>query len=119
MKKIFFFIAISIIAVVLTSCQESIKLDSLSNTYWESTYDSQNYSKVWFYSNGECRYLIHAEGEDGVDYTLNWTCSASGYVDLSMTVWTTKKTIVSGYFNGDKCTLSLGKLDYDYKGKAK
>lgn len=109
-----------VVALILSGCEKNVKLDSLSNTYWECIVDTYNYSKIWFYSDNKGKVILRSSSSDEETVTeVGWTCKQSGYVSIKMFPGTKyEKEWMSGTFDGDACSLTLGKLDYKYKGKA-
>lgn len=106
MRKYFTILMVTLCAVMmLTSCENAVKLDSLAGTKWQYNWNSNDYQTYYFKGDGTATHFIHVEGDGESSLPLNWTCTSSGYVKT--TVQVTNKLWKTGTFNGDKGTLVM------------
>jgi len=108
--------------LLLASCEEknAVKVESLTNTYWENVSSEYSYMKVWFYSGNTGKVVMRSYKSDDESTTnVGYSVKQSGYVSITMFPGTTfEQEWISGTFNKDKGTLTLGGMSMTYKGKA-
>lgn len=123
MKKSLFVICAFVCAMLFTSCEEKVHLESLSNTYWETkTATEYSYMYIWFYDSETCRVDIRTEKSDEVtSTTTKYKLMQSGYFTILLLPGTKyEKDWIEGHFYKERALLITDNgLELVYKGKAK
>lgn len=108
---------------LLVACEnkDEVKVESLTNTYWENVIDEYNYMKVWFYDDSRGKVDLRTSKSDDVSSTnVGYSVKQSGYVSITMFPGTySEREWISGTFDKNKGTLTFGSMKMTYKGKAK
>ena len=120
MKKFLFLVSALICAMLFTSCEEKVHLESLSNTYWETKAGTEySYMHIWFYDS---KVNIRSEKSDEVSSTTTkYKLMQSGYFTIMLSPGTRfEKDWIEGHFYKESAQLITdGGIEFVYRGKAK
>jgi len=118
--KLFFVAVCSVLLIASCEKKDSVKVESLTNTYWENVIDDYNYMKVWFYDGSKGKVSLRtSKSDEPTTSNVGYSVKQSGYVSITLFPGTSyEKEWISGTFNKDKGTLTLGSMKMTYKGKA-
>lgn len=123
MKKFLFLVSALICAMLFTSCEEKVHLESLSNTYWEAKAGTEyEYMHIWFYDSENCKVNIRTEKSDEVNSTTTkYKLMQSGYFTIMLFPGTSfEKDWIEGHFYKESAQLITdGGIEFVYRGKAK
>lgn len=122
MKKLQILLAAMCSVLIFTACKNKneVKVESLTNTYWECVSNEYSYMKVWFYTDNTGKVILRSyKSDEPTTSDVGYSVKQSGYVSITLFPGTRfESEWITGMFNKDKGTLTLNNMSMTYKGKA-
>jgi len=111
-------VSLFILSAVMTGCEDKVKIESLSNTYWEQNSSQYSYLHVWFFADKSAKVIIRTERDDDPHTTnCGWSCTQAGYVRINLFPGTSVESEwITGTFKDSE--LKLKGIKMTYCGKA-